>query len=221
MSENTLIAEPGRQTGSGPARRLRADDKIPAVVYGRGMEPVSVQVEQRELRSALSGPAGLNTILDLQVGDQTYSALVKDIQRHPVRKTVQHVDFIQIDLNAEIVVTVPVQLDGEPKAVLSEGGLVEHIRNELEISTTPRNIPDEIIVDISEMTMDTTITIGDLQLPAGVTPTEDPERVVVTATFMAAAVADEAAAESDETTEGDADGDAGADAADADEGGDE
>ena len=208
MTETVLHAEAGRATGSSASRRLRAEDKIPAVVYGLGMEPLSITVTRRDLRHAVSGPAGMNTILDLSVDGTVYPSIIKDVQRHPVRQTVQHVDFIQVDLNAEIVVSVPVRLEGEAKAVLQEGGLVDLTMGELEVSTTPRSIPDEIVVDVSEMTMDSVVRVADLPLPAGVTATADPEWAVVTVLTMRTPVLDaeeaerEAAAEEGEAAEG-------------------
>src|SRR5512138_1470674 len=106
MSETVLVARTGRPTGSASARRLRAEDVIPAVVYGQGMDPIPVSVTRRDLRIALSGPAGVNTVLDLDVDGTVYPAIVKEMQRHPVRRTVQHVDFIQVNLNEEIRVSV-------------------------------------------------------------------------------------------------------------------
>ena len=210
MSETVLIADTGRSTGSANARRLRREDTIPAVVYGLGMDPLSISVARRDLRIALSGTAGMNTILDLTVDGTVYPAIIKEMQRHPVRRTVQHVDFIQIDLSHEITVHVPVRMEGEAKAVLNEGGLVDLRRTELEVSTTPRNIPDEIVVDVSAMDMDTTITIGDLDLPAGVTAVGEPEWAVVTALMMRTPLLDEeeAAAEAaaEEAGEGEGEG---------------
>ena len=104
MSETVLIAETGRRTGSSDSRRLRAEDQIPAVVYGHGMDPISMSVNRRDLRVALSGAAGMNTILDLTVDGKVYPSLIKDIQRHPVKRNVQHIDFIQVNLNEEITV---------------------------------------------------------------------------------------------------------------------
>lgn len=210
MSETVLVAETGRSTGSANARRLRREDSIPAVVYGLGMDPISIAVARRDLRAALSGPAGMNTILDLTVDGTVYPAIVKDVQRHPVRRTVQHVDFIQINLDDSITVSVPVRLEGEAKDVIQNNGLVDLAMNELEVSTTPRSIPDEIVIDVTDMTMDTVITVGDIPLPAGVTATHDPENAVVTVLTMRTPVLDEedAAAEAAaERAEGDGDAD--------------
>lgn len=226
MSETLLTASSGRSTGSAHARRERTTDSIPAVVYGEGMEPISISVERRDLRKALSGSAAMNTILDLSIDGTVYPAIVKEMQRHPVRRTVQHVDFIQINLSNEITVSVPVHLTGVAKAVLDEGGLVDLNRTEIEISTTPRNIPDEIVVDVSEMDMDTTITIGDLQLPTGVVAVGDHEWAVVTALVMRTPLLDEedAAAEAaaaEAALEGGEAGAEGAEAGDAGDGGDD
>jgi large subunit ribosomal protein L25 len=217
MSETVLLAESGRTTGSASARRLRTEDRIPGVVYGHGMDPLSVSVVRRDLRIALSGAAGLNTILDLTVDGEVYPTLVKDIQRHPVKRNVQHIDFIQVNLNEEVTVAVPVRLVGEAKDVEAEGGLVDLTMNELEVVTTPRNIPDEIVIDVTDMDMDSTIRVSDIPLPAGVTAAADPEFPVVTILTMRTPVldAEEAAADA-AAAEGEEGGDApAADAGDA------
>lgn len=214
MSETVLLAESGRTTGSPSARRLRTEDRIPGIVYGHGMDPLSLSVGRRDLRVALSGTAGMNTILDLTIDGKVYPTLVKDIQRHPVKRNVQHIDFIQVDLNEEVHVNVRVRLTGEAKAVDAEGGLVDLTMNVMEVITTPRNIPDEIVVDVSEMDMDTTIRVADIVLPDGVTAAADPEYSVVTILTMRTPVLDaeeEAAAEAaleagDDAPAADADG---------------
>jgi large subunit ribosomal protein L25 len=208
-----LIAETGRSTGSANARRMRREEHIPGVVYGQGMSPVSVSVARRDLRIALSGSAGLNTVLDLHVDGKVYPAIVKDMQRHPVRRTVAHVDFLQVNLNEEIVVAIPVRLEGEAKAVMSAGGLVDPAVDTVDVSTTPRNIPDEIVIDITNMEMDTVITLGDLTFPAGVTPMGEPDLPIVTVLVTREEEEEEAEAAEGETegAEGEAEsGDAGA-----------
>lgn len=208
MTETVLQAETGRRAGSSDARRLRAEGKIPAVVYGHGMDPLSISVDRRELRQALSGGAGMNTILDLTVDGTVYPSLIKDIQRHPVRRSVQHVDFIQVNLNEEIVVSIPIHLEGEAKDVSAQGGLVDLAMQELEVRTTPRTIPDGVTIDVSTMTMDTVIRVEDIPLPSGVTAEADPEAAVVTVLTMRTpvldaeeAAAEEAATEAEEATE--------------------
>ncbi len=212
MSATVLTANTGRATGSPNSRRLRTEDLIPAVVYGQGMTPVSVTVVRRDLRLALSGSAGMNTVLDLTVDGKVYPAIVKALQRHPVRRNVQHIDFLSINLNEDITVSVPLRLEGEAKAVLAANGMVDPAVDTIEVRTTPRLIPDEIVIDISEMTIDSTITLGDLTFPAGVVPTGDPSLPVATVIIMHeepvevaddAEVADEAAEVADDASAGD------------------
>jgi len=212
MSTTVLNAATGRITGSPASRRLRREEQIPAVVYGLGMEPLSISVDRRELRRALSGPSGVNTILDLTVDGQVYPAIVKEMQRHPVRREVAHVDFLQVDLNVEIVVNIPVRLDGEAREVARNNGLVDQQMTELAVRTTPRNIPDEIVVDVSDMTIDTVIHVGDVTLPAGVTAAVDADYTVVGVTVLRASEA-EATGDDGEGADDAADADAGDDAA--------
>lgn len=204
MSETVLLASAGRATGSPAARRLRASDEIPAVLYGHGMDPLHLSVTRRDLRAALSGSAGLNTVLDLTVDGTTYPAIIKDVQRHPVKRSVSHVDFIQIDLSEEITVNIPIRLQGQPQAVLDEGGLVDPAMDTLEVVTTPGNIPDEIVIDVSRMQMDTVIHLSDIELPEGVTATADPELTLVTVLFIRAEEleSDAEVAEEEEVPEG-------------------
>ena len=176
----TLRLTSGRAEGSAAARRLRRQESIPAVLYGLGMSPVSVAVERSALRLALSGPAGVNTILTLEVDGNSYPAVVKDMQRHPVRRTVAHVDFMRIDLSEELTVSVPVHLVGTAKAVLSDGGLVDAAADSLEIVTTPANMPSEIAVDVSNMQMGDVIRLSEITMPAGCRAVGDPEMPVVT-----------------------------------------
>ena len=195
MSETVLIAETGRRIGSSDSRRLRAEDQIPAVVYGHGMDPISVAVNRRELRVALSGSAGLNTIIDLTVDGKVYPSLIKDIQRHPVKRNVQHIDFIQVNLNEEITIGVPIVLEGEAHDVLSNNGLVDLALQELQVRTTPRQIPDSIVIDVTDFTLDTVIRIEDLTLPSGVEAIGEPDTPVVTVLIMRGIEEEEAAAE--------------------------
>ena len=204
MSETVLIAETGRRTGSSDSRRLRGEGQIPAVVYGHGMDPISVSVNRRELRVALSGGAGMNTILDLTVDGTVYPSLIKDIQRHPVKRNVEHIDFIQVNLNEQITVAIPVILEGEAKDVLANNGLVDLAIQELHVRTTPRQIPDSIVIDVTDFTLDTVIRIEDLSLPTGVEAIGEPDAPVVTVLVMRGIEEEEAEAAEAEAAEGEA-----------------
>ena len=158
------------------------------------MSPVSLSVARRDLRIALSGPAGANTVLALSVDGNTFNAVVKEMQRHPVKRTVSHVDFIQVNLNEEITVHVPVHLTGTAKAVVSAGGLVDPAVDTIEVRTTPTNIPNEVLIDISDMQTDSVIRLSDINLPAGVVATGDADMPVVTVLMSRAAIENAAAA---------------------------
>lgn len=201
MASTSLVAQTGRPTGSSTSRRMRAEGKIPGVLYGQGMDPIVLAVERRELRAALSGSAGLNTVLDLEVDGTVYPAIVKDIQRHPVRRTVNHVDFLQVNLNEEITVAVPFRIEGEAKEVVAEGGLVDPSVDTIEVATTPRNIPDELVIDVSGMQMGDVIRLADLELPEGVTAVGDPDMPLVTVLVLRGAAEEEEAAEGEEGAE--------------------
>ena len=206
MSQTTLTATPRTGSGSPTARRLRAEGHIPGVLYGRGMDPISVTVERREFRLALSGPAGANTVLALQVGGTSYPAVVKEMQRHPIRRTVNHIDFLQVNMNEEITVHIAVRLEGESKAVSVAGGLVDAAVDSLEVSCTPTDMPNEFVIDITEMQPDTVIRLSDIPMPKGVTALGDPDMPVVTVLTTAAEIEEPVA----EAEEGEGEGEEGA-----------
>ena len=190
----TLSAETGRTTGSPSSRRLRAADRIPGILYGHGMTPVVLSVARRDLRIALSGPAGQNTILNLSVDGSSYNAVVKEMQRHPVRRNVSHIDFVQINLTEEIVMSVPVHLTGVAKQVVAAGGLVDAAVDSIEVRTTPANVPNEIVIDITDLTPESVIHLADLKLPAGVVAVGDPDMLIATVLMSRGSTADAAAA---------------------------
>ncbi len=202
MAEFTLNAESGRATGSSESRRLRAAGRIPAVVYGHGVDGISVSVDGRELRHALSGEAGLNQLLSLKVGSDTHLAMARSLQRHPVRHTVLHVDFQIVRRDEVISADVPVIISGEAKAVEQENGIVEQLLTSLSVNATPGLIPSNIEVDISDLTVGEAIRVGDLPLPPGVTTDVSTDDLVVMASVTRAAV--EEAAEEAEGAEGEA-----------------
>ncbi len=192
MSQTTLVAFTGRATGSPAARRLRAEDQIPGVLYGQGMAPVSVAVARRDLRLALSGPAGFNTVLQLNVDGKTYPAVIKEVQRHPVKRNVSHVDFLQVNMSELLTVSVPLHLTGEAKAVLDAGGLVDPSVDTIEVECTPGNMPNEFVVDVTDMQPGDVIRLASLTMPKGVTPLGDPEMAIVTAIHGSQAVVEAA-----------------------------
>jgi large subunit ribosomal protein L25 len=181
MAELTLVADPGRATGSAAARRLRATGRVPAVVYGHGTDPQAVSVDGRDLRIALSGGTGVNQLLSLDVSGTRHLALARVLQRDPVRGAVIHVDFQVVSRDEVISAEVPIVLVGEAKAVEQEKGLVEHILSSLTVRATPGSIPDAIEVDVSGLSVGDSVRVGQLPLPAGVSTDVDPDEAVVIA----------------------------------------
>jgi large subunit ribosomal protein L25 len=202
MPENTLVADIGRPVGSRPSNRLRRVGRVPGVVYGNGVGPLTVSVERRGLRTALSGPAGLNSVIELAVEGSVHPVVVKDLQRDPVRRAVTHVDFLVVNLLEDIEVEVPVVLVGHAKAIEDAGGLVDQQLQTLTVSTTPRNIPNEISIDVSELELGDHVTVADITLPAGVTTPLDPDSIIVTTILPRGEPEAEAAAEEGEGEEG-------------------
>jgi large subunit ribosomal protein L25 len=221
MAEITLQADTGRTTGSRPSGRLRAEGKVPGVVYGLGQDPQSVSVPWRELRVVLTGEAGLNALIDLHVdGAAGDLVMVKDLQRHPVRRDVLHVDFLRVSRDHVISVEVPIVLEGEATKVTSNDGVVDHVLYALTISAKPADIPNEIGIDISGLEIGESIRVGDVVLPAGVTTDVDPEDAIVMASLAQDTAVEPVEGEGAEGAEGEtAEGAEGAAGGDTDSGG--
>jgi large subunit ribosomal protein L25 len=179
MPEITLDADVGRPLGSAASRRLRHGGRVPGVVYGHGTEPVPVSVAARDLRTALSGESGTNTLLSLRAGDRTFLTLARELQRHPVRGTVTHVDFQIVRRDEVISAEVPVTLVGEAVEVHHGDGLVDQSLFSLAVHAMPADIPTALEVDVSSLVIGGSIRVADLVLPSGVTTDVDPEVAVV------------------------------------------
>ena len=202
MAEITLKADVGRPTGTRVSKRLRAAGRVPGVVYGLGQDPTPVDVDWRELRQVLTGEAGLNALIDLEVDGDTQLCIVKELQRHPIRQTVLHIDFLAISRDQEITVDVPIILTGEAEAVEREDGMVDHLLFTLSVNAKPADIPNELTVDISALEIGDSIRVSDLALPSGVTTDVDPEEAVAIASITRAAIEEEEPAEGEEGEEG-------------------
>ena len=210
MDEVSLVADVGRVKGSSESRRLRRAGKVPGVLYGHGIEPIDVAVGSRELRAALTSDSGLNALISIDVGGTKHLAMARQLQRHPTRRSIDHVDFLIVRRDEIITAEVPIHLVGEAEQVERADGMVEHTMFTLEVHAKPADIPNAIEVDISGL------GVGDLKLPAGVTTEVDPEESIVAGTTPRLAVeteADEAAATAAEDG-GDASADEGASGSD-------
>lgn len=208
MSDTTLTAENRAETGKRPAGRLRREGKVPAVVYGLGSEPVSVTVPARELSHILAGESGANTVITLRVGGQEQLTLARQIQRHPVRGELLHVDFIRVSADQPVTAEVTVNLTGEPEGVRM-GGMLEQQLFTVSIEAKPADIPTAIEHDVSELGLGDQLRIGELAIPPGVTVHHEPDELVAAVAVPRGL----AAGEAEEGVEGEAAEGAGAPAA--------
>ena len=194
--------------GSAESRRLRRQGLIPGVVYGRS-EPFAIAVGERELRAALTSPAGSHAVLDVAIdGGRSHSVILKDFQRDKVRGQIIHIDLQEVRLDQPIQSTVSVTLVGEPVGV-KEGGILTQVANEVNVEALPLEIPQHLEADISGLGIGDSLHLGDLVIPEGVTLIDDPESVLATVSHQTRddepapeAPADEAGGEEPEAGDG-------------------
>jgi large subunit ribosomal protein L25 len=179
-----LTVKTREHIGSRETRRLRKEGLVPGVLYGSG-DPVSIAVEERELRRALTGPAGLHSILDVEVDGtgKAHASILKDYQVDKVRGGVTHIDLQEVRLDQPITATVSVHLIGAEDAPgVREGGVLSQPLREIQVSALPLEVPEHIDLDVSHMATGDTLRIADVQIGDGVTLLDDPETVVATVT---------------------------------------
>lgn len=198
MDTVTIRATRRESKNKGPARRMRREGKIPAVAYGRSLAAMHLTVSPKELRSVLEGPYGKNAIIELDVeGAEKLRVLIKDYQYHPVSRELLHADFFQFEPGNPVDVTVPFELVGRAKGV-AMGGMLRKVMRRIPVRAVPDKIPAKLVHDVSNVGMDETVNIGDLELPEGVTATLDARQTVaIIVPPKKKAAADEAEAEPD------------------------
>lgn len=168
MPEITLAAEAGRTIGTSSTRRLRAQGKIPGVVYGHGTDPVPVAVVARDFRIAMSGDAGLNTLLSLELEGTNLLTLARDIQRHPVKNVVTHIDFLIVRRDEVISAEVTINLVGEAMEVQHGDGVVDQQLFTLAVKAKPADIPPSVDIDITDLIIGGSLHVRDIAVPKGV-----------------------------------------------------
>jgi len=198
MSEVTLTAETGRTTGTPASRRARLENSVPGVVYGAGKPSLPISIKRSDLRRAMTTDAGSNALVTLEVDGESDKVLVREIQRHPVRRDVTHIDFMRIDPTKPVELEVPIVLVGEAKQVTVNGGMTEQRLNKLKVRVRPDAIPNSIEVDISVMRLDKSLLVKDLELPDGSVSLSKPQQAVVTAELTRAAVVSKRAGDEDD-----------------------
>jgi large subunit ribosomal protein L25 len=165
-----LVAEFRETQGKGASRRLRHEGKVPAILYGGHSEARALTLSHQKLLIMLDNERFYSTILSLKVGDQTQAAILKDVQRHPYKNAIVHIDFQRVEDNQKIRINVPLHFVGAAVSpgVKSQGGMVSHMRNDVEVSCLPKDLPEFIEVDLSGLSINESIHLSQLKLPAGV-----------------------------------------------------
>jgi large subunit ribosomal protein L25 len=178
MAEVKLKGESREVVGKGAARKIRAAGKVPAVLYGPGVEPMRLSVDALQLWHALHTDAGTNVLINLAVDGDTFLTMPREVQRDIVRGTLLHVDFLQIRRDVAIQVDVPVTLVGESVGV-KEGGVIEHHLWELRVECLPAQVPESIEADISALAVGDSLHVSDLKLPQHITLLTPAEETLV------------------------------------------
>jgi large subunit ribosomal protein L25 len=165
-----LIAELREDQGKGASRRLRHEGKVPAIIYGAGRPPRALVLDQNKVLHKLENESFYSSILNIKVGDKTQPAILKDLQRHPAKHMIMHMDFQRIVDDVEIKMHVPLHFMNEEEAVgvKQGGGSVSRLMNDVEISCLPKHLPEYIEVDIAELELDAMLHLSDIKLPSGV-----------------------------------------------------
>ncbi|HMS72333.1 MAG TPA: 50S ribosomal protein L25 [Baekduia sp.] len=210
-ADNTKLEVQAREAAhSREIRRLRRDGQVPGVLYGGGDEPVPFAVAERALRHAL---AAEGAVLELSVdGGAATPAVVKETQRHPVRGDLTHVDFLRVDLSKPIQASVVVEFEGADKAPgVREGGILEHVTREVTVEALPTDIPESVLLDVSEMQIGDTISLTAIQVPAGVTLIDDEDTTIASVHAPRVSASEEVESETEVVGEGEAPADSGGD----------
>ena len=179
MSTATLSATLRSESGKGAARALRRAGSVPAVIYGHKRQPMSLAVPTRELERLLERVSAETTVVELSIDGKVSRTLIREIQKHPFKKQLVHIDFLELVAGEMITVNVPLVVVGVSVGVRSFGGILDQTMRELAVTVDPSSIPNHIDIDVSELGVGDSIHVRDLKLPAGITVLDDPDASVV------------------------------------------
>ena len=189
----TIVAELREDVGKGASRRLRHAGKVPAVIYGGHRDPVSLTLQQGELLHSIENESFFSSILEIKVGkDRKQQAVVRDMQRHPFKPLVMHIDFMRVSAEEVLKISVPVHFIGEDEspAGKTSGVVIQHHMTEVEIAALPKDLPEFLVVDLSVMDAGDSVMLTSIELPEGVTITaleaegDDTDAVVANAVHV-------------------------------------
>lgn len=188
MATVSLSASVRADTGKGAARKIRQEGNIPSVIYGHGREPQSLLTNARETERLLKGIATSATVIELSIEGKVARTLIREIQRHPFKRHIMHIDFQELVAGETVSMRCPIAFVGVADGVRHEGGLLDQIMHELHIEVDPSNIPNHIDVDVSALKLGKSLHVGDLKLPAGIKVLDDAANTVCVVQAPKAAV---------------------------------
>ena len=178
MSTASLSAYVRTETGKGAARKIRQAGSIPAVIYGHGREAQSLTINARETDKLLKSIAISSTVIELSIDGKSSRTLIREVQRHPFKRTITHIDFQELVAGETVSVHCPIVYIGVPEGVRLEGGLLDQIMHQLHIEVDPSAIPNHIDVDVSSLKVGKSLHVSDLTLPAGIKLLDEPGTTV-------------------------------------------
>lgn len=178
MATASLSASARAGKGKGASRSLRRDGRLPAIIYGHAREPLSLSVPEREFERLLEKHNAENTVIELSIDGSMSRTLIREIQRHPVKRNVLHVDFQELVAGERVVVRIPLVLTGTAEGVRNSGGILSQIMNELECRVDPLNMPSKIEVDVTNVSIGHSIHVSEISVPEGVEVMDDAESTV-------------------------------------------
>jgi large subunit ribosomal protein L25 len=201
MATVQLDAAVRDNSGKGAARTLRSEGRVPAIIYGHKREPRALSINARDLSKLLDHIVAESTVIELNLDGATSKTLIREIQRHPFKKEILHVDFQELVAGEKVIVSIPIVLIGVPEGVRLGGGILDQTMRELEIEVDPADIPNHVDVDVSALQIGGSIHVRDLNIPAGVEVQDDPEDSVCVVAAPRAVIEAAAATEAVEGAE--------------------
>jgi large subunit ribosomal protein L25 len=178
MASASLSAQVRTTAGKGSARKLRTAGSVPAIIYGHGRAPQSLAINTYALERLLEKVSYRTTVIELDVGGASARTLIREIQRHPFKRHILHVDFQELVAGEKVTVRVPLKFVGTAEGVRTGGGILDHVMHELEISVDPSNIPNHIDVDVTALHIGHSIHVKEITVPEGVEVLDDEDATV-------------------------------------------
>jgi large subunit ribosomal protein L25 len=196
MATASLAVKLRSTAGKGAARKLRAIGEVPAIVYGHGREPQSLAIETYTLERMLEKVSYKTTVIELEIaGAAKAKTLIREIQRHPFKRHILHVDFQELVAGEKVIVRVPLVFVGTPEGVRTGGGILDQVMHEMEITVDPANIPNHINVDVNNLLIGHSIHVGEITVPAGVVVLDEASATVCVCSIPKAVVEEVPAAD--------------------------